>query len=81
MSNQRNGLTWVKSSYSSGQGGACVEVAWTKSSYSASEGGACIEVASRQGEIRVRDSKVVDGVQLVVRPEAWEAFVSLAARA
>ncbi|MEE1757011.1 DUF397 domain-containing protein [Streptomyces sp. SP18CS02] len=40
-------LTWFKSSYSSDEGGDCVEVAydWHKSSHSGSEGGACVEVA------------------------------------
>ncbi|WP_030741879.1 DUF397 domain-containing protein [Streptomyces sp. NRRL F-5135] len=40
-------LEWFKSSYSSEEGGACIEVAynWRKSSYSGDEGGACIEVA------------------------------------
>ncbi|MEI5101277.1 DUF397 domain-containing protein [Streptomyces sp. PmtG] len=40
-------LVWFKSSYSTGQGGECVEVAldWRKSSYSSGEGGECVEVA------------------------------------
>ncbi|MFD0269945.1 DUF397 domain-containing protein [Streptomyces sp. NPDC127106] len=40
-------LKWFKSSYSSDEGGACVEVAynWRKSSYSGDEGGACVEVS------------------------------------
>jgi hypothetical protein len=39
-------LTWFKSSYSSGSGGECLEVAyeWRKSSYSGGEGGQCVEV-------------------------------------
>ncbi|MBD0707241.1 MULTISPECIES: DUF397 domain-containing protein [unclassified Streptomyces] len=39
-------LTWFKSSYSSSEGGECIEVAyqWRKSSYSDSEGGNCVEV-------------------------------------
>ncbi|MFF7456867.1 DUF397 domain-containing protein [Kitasatospora sp. NPDC008115] len=37
-------LVWFKSSYSSNEGGNCVEVAWFKSSYSGDEGGACVEV-------------------------------------
>ncbi|GAA2454842.1 DUF397 domain-containing protein [Streptomyces pulveraceus] len=39
-------LEWFKSSYSSDEGGACLEVAyeWRKSSYSADEGGQCLEV-------------------------------------
>lgn len=40
-------LNWFKSSYSSGEGGDCLEVAyiWRKSSYSDGEGGQCLEVA------------------------------------
>jgi hypothetical protein len=40
------GAAWRKSSYSSGNGGNCVEVAvvWRKSSYSSGNGGACVEV-------------------------------------
>ncbi|MEV6313697.1 DUF397 domain-containing protein [Streptomyces sp. NPDC051776] len=40
-------LAWFTSSYSSNEGGNCVEVAftWRKSSYSDNEGGACVEVA------------------------------------
>jgi len=42
------GAVWRKSSYSSNNGGACVEVAtvWRKSSYSGSNGGNCVEVAT-----------------------------------
>lgn len=46
---------WHKSSYSSGNGGACVEVAalngvtWRKSSYSSGNGGNCVEVADLTG--------------------------------
>ena len=40
------GVTWFKSSYSTSNGGNCVEVAvgWRKSSYSTSNGGGCVEV-------------------------------------
>ncbi|WP_282792781.1 DUF397 domain-containing protein [Streptomyces sp. CC224B] len=40
-------LVWFKSSYSSDEGGACLEVAhdWRKSSYSTEQGGACLEVS------------------------------------
>ncbi|MET9320193.1 DUF397 domain-containing protein [Streptomyces sp. NPDC003038] len=40
-------LRWFKSSYSSGDGDSCVEVAlsWRKSTYSGSEGDSCVEVA------------------------------------
>ena len=49
------GAVWRKSSYSSANGGACVEVAalngvtWRKSSYSSGNGGACVEVAALSG--------------------------------
>ncbi|MFF4406211.1 DUF397 domain-containing protein [Streptomyces sp. NPDC001262] len=39
-----SGITWWKSSYSTQDGGSCVEVAWFKSSYSEQEAGNCIEV-------------------------------------
>jgi hypothetical protein len=42
------GAVWRTSSYSSANGGACVEVAvvWRKSSYSSANGGNCVEVAA-----------------------------------
>ena len=45
------GIQWRKSSYSSDQGGNCVEcaaigmLAWRKSSYSSDQGGECVECA------------------------------------
>ncbi|WP_084468551.1 DUF397 domain-containing protein [Nocardiopsis trehalosi] len=39
------GFAWHKSSYSSGNGGNCVEVGWRKSSYSGGDANSCIEVA------------------------------------
>jgi hypothetical protein len=38
------GLVWTKSSHSSNDGPACVEVAWVKSSYSTNDGPDCVEV-------------------------------------
>jgi hypothetical protein len=35
---------WTKSSYSTNDGPACVEVAWVKSSYSAGNNNDCVEV-------------------------------------
>ncbi|MFE1349141.1 DUF397 domain-containing protein [Streptomyces sp. NPDC058757] len=76
-------LAWFKSSYSGGEGGACIEVAydWQKSSYSGPEGGNCVEVAAHPTLIHVRDSKVPHGPQLAVAPAAWAAFVGGAAQA
>jgi hypothetical protein len=51
---------WVKSSYSNGGGGSCVE--WAPS-YAAS------------GVVPVRDSKVPEGPALVFPVGAWRAFV------
>nr|WP_223183568.1 MULTISPECIES: DUF397 domain-containing protein [unclassified Streptomyces] len=54
-------------------------MAWFKSSYSSSsEGDSCVEFAAASGTVRVRDSKCVDGPQLVLTPGAWAGFVSYA---
>ncbi|MBD0707192.1 MULTISPECIES: DUF397 domain-containing protein [unclassified Streptomyces] len=73
-------LTWFKSSYSGGSGGACIEVAydWRKSSYSSGEGGECVEVAAHATTIHIRDSKNPHGPQLAVSPASWSAFVGVA---
>ena len=74
---------WRKSSYSSGNGGNCVEVAdltgtnWHKSSYSSGNGGACVEVAADgPGVVAVRDSKDPDGPALTFSPADWSAFIA-----
>ncbi|GHI93859.1 DUF397 domain-containing protein [Streptomyces olivaceus] len=71
-------LPWVKSTYSSGGDGDCVEVAlsWHKSSYSSSGDGDCVEVASCPGTVHVRDSKARDGDQLAVSPASWTHFLT-----
>ncbi|WP_254711630.1 DUF397 domain-containing protein [Streptomyces sp. TRM64462] len=75
---------WRKSSYSSGGGGECLEVAegfvgaarWRKSSYS-TNGGECLEVADdHPGIVPVRDSKVPDGPVVIVSARAWAPFVA-----
>ncbi|KPI10176.1 protein of unknown function DUF397 [Actinobacteria bacterium OK074] len=46
-------VSWLKSSYSNSEGGACIEISydllsaarWRKSSHSNSDGGACLEVS------------------------------------
>jgi hypothetical protein len=75
-------LQWFKSTYSSDEGGACLEVAytWRKSSYSSSEGGACVEVAACPHTVHIRDSKNPTGPVFTVSPEAWAAFADYAAR-
>lgn len=76
-------VIWRKSSYSSGNGGACVEAAalngvtWRKSSYSSGNGGNCVEVAADgPGVVAVRDSKDPDGPALVFSPADWSAFIA-----
>jgi hypothetical protein len=54
--------TWVKSSYSNGQGGECVE--WAP------------EHAVATGEFLVRDSKDPSGPALTFSAGAWGAFVA-----
>ncbi|MFD8884986.1 DUF397 domain-containing protein [Streptomyces erythrochromogenes] len=71
-------LKWFKSSYSSDEGGQCLEVAyaWHKSSYSGDEGGQCVEVATCPcaDTVHVRDSKVTDGPVLTLAPGAWDGL-------
>jgi hypothetical protein len=70
---------WRKSSYSNGNGGACVEVGviWRKSSYSGANGGDCVEVAgSVPRGVAVRDSKDPEGLALTFTPAAWESFTA-----
>ncbi|MFF9567140.1 DUF397 domain-containing protein [Streptomyces sp. NPDC014685] len=71
-------LAWFKSSYSSGSGDSCVEVAlsWHKSSYSGGDGDSCVEVATCPTTVHVRDSKVEQGPQLALSPAAWTGFVT-----
>ncbi|OKK22732.1 hypothetical protein AMK16_06630 [Streptomyces sp. CB00455] len=70
-------LAWCKSSYSSGEGGECVEiaVALRKSSHSAGDGGGALPHA-----IHVRDSKDTTRPALMVGAFAWTAFVGFATR-
>ncbi|WP_329132285.1 DUF397 domain-containing protein [Streptomyces sp. NBC_01476] len=77
-----SGLAWFKSSYSSGSGDDCVEVAvtWHKSSYSSGSQGDCVEVAACPEVIHVRDSKDKEGPQLAFSPAEWAAFTAYAAQ-
>ncbi|MER6208043.1 DUF397 domain-containing protein [Streptomyces sp. NPDC001642] len=73
----REQLAWFKSSYSSSEGGNCIEVAyaWRKSSYSSNEGGNCVEVAARPAAVHIRDSKNPAGANLTVSPGTWTEFL------
>ncbi|WP_326680311.1 DUF397 domain-containing protein [Streptomyces sp. NBC_01237] len=75
-------LSWFKSSYSSGSGDSCVEVAlsWRKSSYSGGSGDSCVEVATCPGTVHVRDSKITEGPQLALSSPTWTTFVAYAAQ-
>lgn len=57
-------LAWFKSSYSSGSGDNCVEVA----------------TRPDHVHVHVRDSKDKDGPQLALSPTTWADFVTYAAR-
>lgn len=52
---------WIKSTYSNGGGGGCVE--WAP------------KIAGVSGVVPVRDSKVPAGPVLLLQPEGWSAFV------
>jgi hypothetical protein len=59
------GAHWRKPSHSSGNGGACVEVA--------------VVPGSKEGSgwvVAVRDSKNPDGPALIFTPAEWEAFTA-----
>jgi len=69
---------WRTSSYSSGNGGQCVEVAanWRTSSYSC-DGGQCVEVAQdAAAAVAVRDSKDRQGPVLAFTPDEWRSFTA-----
>ena len=55
-----NAPEWIKSSYSDGQGGQCVE--WAPARASA-------------GNVPVRDSKDLSQAQLSISTHAWAAFI------
>jgi hypothetical protein len=59
------GAAWRKTSFSSGNGGACVEVAIVPG---ATAGGG--------GLVALRDSKDPAGPALVFTPDEWRAFLS-----
>jgi hypothetical protein len=70
---------WRTSSYSSANGGNCVEVAadWRTSTYSSGNGGNCVEVAQNPGAaVAVRDSKDRQGPVLVFTPDEWRSFTA-----
>ncbi|MFI5548514.1 DUF397 domain-containing protein [Streptomyces sp. NPDC051815] len=75
------GVQWRKSSYSSTNGGECVEcapldgAAWRTASYSGNSGGDCVEVAAQPCRVAVRDSKNPGGPVFTVGSAAFGAFV------
>jgi Domain of unknown function (DUF397) len=68
---------WRKSTRSSGNGGACVEVgtAWRKASYSGNGGDSCVEAGNVPGGVLVRDTTNRGGIVLTISAEAWQEFV------
>lgn len=75
------GVTWRKSTFSSDNAGACVEVgmAWRKSSFSSDNAGTCVEVGTTPDSetlYLVRDSKDPQGPRLSFHAEQWGAFVA-----
>jgi hypothetical protein len=73
---ESNRVNWRKSSYSTTNGGDCVEVGtWRKASYSGNNSGGCVEVAGLLATgVAVRDSKDPDGPRLAFAPDHWRAF-------
>jgi hypothetical protein len=58
----RTGAAWRKSSFSGGNGGACVEVA--------------IVPGGTDGAVALRDSKNPSGPVLLFSPDEWREFTS-----
>lgn len=81
-------VVWRKSSYSTSNGGDCIEVGgtisanelpvtWRKSSYSSSNSGECLEVGEGTTRIvPVRDSKAPHGPAVLFASGAWASFVT-----
>ncbi|MEV0183129.1 DUF397 domain-containing protein [Streptomyces sp. NPDC050625] len=85
---ESNAIRWRKSSYSSDQGGDCVEcapigaLAWRKASYSGDQGGECVEIAEAScATVAVRDSKTPTGPVLTLAPATFTAFLTWTATA
>ena len=75
-------FTWRKSTYSTDQGGQCVEVgvSWCKSTHSSDQGGACVEVAATPEYVGIRDTKNRPLGHLTVTPATWRAFLKAVTR-
>lgn len=83
-------INWRTSSYSTGNGGQCVEVgAWYRSLRSTQQGisvkvsgiwetSGYAEVAASEALVLARDSRDPDGPVLSFDGEAWTAFLTLA---
>jgi hypothetical protein len=73
---------WRKSSYTTSNGGNCVELAalpWRKSSRSGENGGNCVELAdAADAVVAVRDSKDPDGPVLLLTRTALRTAVRAA---
>ncbi|MFI0479528.1 DUF397 domain-containing protein [Actinomadura sp. 9N215] len=69
---------WRKSSRSSEQGDACVEVAsWRKASRSTVQNDNCIEVAGISSAVAVRDSKDPNGPKLIISTNDFQRFANI----
>jgi hypothetical protein len=71
-------MTWRKSTYSTTNGGSCVEVGvWRKSSHSTTSGGDCLETAILGAAVAVRDTKDNGGGPVLrFPPQAWTTFTT-----
>jgi len=77
---QAVGVQWRKSTYSSGNGGQCVEIGnapWRKSTYSGNGGMSCVEAAHAPGTVLIRDTKNNGGGPVLrVTPSDWRRFTT-----
>ncbi len=83
------GAHWRTSTYSTANGGQCIEVGtapWRTSSHSGRSGGQCVEVAAAHRDrspgarlgrtIMIRDTTDRTGPVLRVSAETWQAFTA-----
>jgi hypothetical protein len=67
---------WIKSSYSRGKGGNCLEIRWTKSSYSTGHNPNCVECRAEESRVHVRDTQHREHGILAFPATEWRAFLA-----
>lgn len=69
-------LDWFTSSYSSEEGGNCVEVAYRRRGAAHHSDDGASRFAAPSISVHIRDSKRRSGPTLTIAPAAWAAFTA-----